>query len=59
MQVQTDDVIRAITAKNLEAADAKLKEKNWAFNEIKATAVDEITVTVPDGVRNDDIIAVT
>ena len=56
MQVQTDDVIKAITAKNVEAAQATLKEKNWAFNEIKTDRVDEITITVPDATRNDDII---
>lgn len=57
MQVQTDDVIRGITNKNVEAARAAMQEKGWPFNEVKATGVDEVTVTVPDTSKNSDIIA--
>jgi preprotein translocase subunit SecD len=57
MQVQTDDAIKGITRKNVESARAKLQEKSWPFNDIKETAVDEITVTVPDTTKNDDIIS--
>lgn len=57
MQVQTDDVIKAITAKNIEAARTKLQQKSLPFNEIKQTGVDEITITVPDRSKNDDIIS--
>lgn len=56
MQVQTDDVIKLYTAKNVDAGRSKLKESNLPFNEIKATAVDEITVTVPDTSKNSDIV---
>jgi preprotein translocase subunit SecD len=56
MQVQTNDVIKAITEKNVEAAEAKLKAKGWPYNEIKATGVDEITITLPDRTRAADII---
>ena len=56
MQVQTNDVIKGITTKNVEAAEAKLKEKGWAYDKIEATGVDEITVTLPDRSRAADII---
>ncbi|MBI3653076.1 MAG: protein translocase subunit SecD [Acidobacteria bacterium] len=56
MQVQTDDVIKGITAKNAEAARAKLTEKNWPFNDIQA-GVDTVTITVPDTSKNSDIIS--
>ncbi len=56
MQVQTDDVIRGITNKNIEVAKAKLTEKSWPFNSIEPTGVDTITVTVPDSTKNADII---
>jgi preprotein translocase subunit SecD len=56
MQVQTDDVIKGITAKNAEAARAKLNEKNWPFTEITA-GVDSVTLTVPDTSKNSDIIS--
>jgi len=55
LQVQTDDVIKGITQKNLESAEAKLKEKGWPVTEIKA-GVDELTIVVPDRTRNSDII---
>ena len=56
MQVQTNDVIKGITTKNVEAAEAKLKEKGWDYEKIEATGVDEITVTLPDRSRAADII---
>ena len=56
MQVQTDDVIKAITRKNVEAARAKLNEKGWAFNEI-AEGVDTVTISVPETSKNSDIIS--
>ncbi|HXG64435.1 MAG TPA: protein translocase subunit SecD [Blastocatellia bacterium] len=56
MQVQANDVIKGITQKNVEAARAKLQEKGWPFNEITATGVDEITITVPDTSQNSNII---
>ncbi|HLG16706.1 MAG TPA: hypothetical protein VJH03_19720 [Blastocatellia bacterium] len=57
LQAQTDDVIKAITARNAGAAHARLQEKGWTVNEVKQTGVDEITVTVPDSSRNADIIS--
>jgi preprotein translocase subunit SecD len=56
MQVQTDDVIKGITNKNVEAARADLQERNYPVDDIKATGVDEITITVPDTSKNADII---
>src|SRR5258706_8012356 len=56
MQVQTDDVIKGISAKNAEAARAKLNEKNWPFTDVQAV-VDTVTITVPDTSRNSDIIS--
>ncbi|HWP45360.1 MAG TPA: protein translocase subunit SecD [Blastocatellia bacterium] len=56
MQVQTDDVIRNITEKNVETARTKLQEKNLPFNEVKGTAPGQITVSVQDTSRNGDII---
>ncbi len=56
MQVQTNDVIKSISQKNVEVAEAKLKEKGWPYTEIKATDVDEITITLPDRSRAADII---
>jgi preprotein translocase subunit SecD len=56
MQVQANDAIKTYTEKNVEAAKAKLQEKGWPFNEIKATGIDEITITVPDRSHNSDII---
>ncbi len=56
MQVQTNDVIKGITTKNIQAAEAKLKEKGWPYEKIEATGVDEITITLPDRSRSADII---
>jgi preprotein translocase subunit SecD len=56
MQVQANDAIKTYTEKNVEAAKAKLQEKGWPFNEIKATGIDEITITVPDRSHNSDIV---
>jgi preprotein translocase subunit SecD len=56
LQVQTNDVIKGITTKNVEAAEAKLKEKGWPYEKIEATGVDEITITLPDRSRAADII---
>ncbi len=56
LQVQTDDVIRGITEKNIDVARAKLQAKGWAFTEVKRTGVDEISVVVPDRSHNNDII---
>src|SRR5215470_14386842 len=47
LQVQTDDVIKGITAKNADAARAKMNEKGWQFNDIN-NSVDTITITLPD-----------
>jgi preprotein translocase subunit SecD len=55
LQVQTDDVIKGITAKNADAARAKMNEKGWQFNDISNT-VDTITVTLPDSSKSSDII---
>ncbi len=55
MQVQTDDVIKGITAKNADAARAKMNEKGWQFNEVTNT-VDTITVTLPDSSKSSEII---
>ncbi len=57
MQVQTDDVIKGITNKNIEVAKAKLTEKGWAFNTIEPTGVDTILVTTPDSSKSADIIS--
>jgi preprotein translocase subunit SecD len=56
MQVQTDDVIKGISAKNAEAARAKMSEKNWPFTDVQA-GVDAVTITVPDTSKNSDIIS--
>jgi preprotein translocase subunit SecD len=56
LQVKTDDVINGITQKNLESAEAKLKENGWPVTEVKQTGVDEITIVVPDRARNSDIV---
>jgi preprotein translocase subunit SecD len=55
LQVQTDDVIKGITAKNADAARAKMNEKGWQFNDVTNT-VDTITVTMPDSSKSSDII---
>ncbi|MCI0490642.1 MAG: protein translocase subunit SecD, partial [Blastocatellia bacterium] len=57
MQVQTDDVIKGITTKNVEAARAKLQEKSLPYNEITSPGVDQISISVPDTSKNADIIA--
>ncbi|HSE98475.1 MAG TPA: protein translocase subunit SecD, partial [Blastocatellia bacterium] len=56
MQVQTDDVIKSITDKNIDAARAKLQEKNLPFTDIKKTGQGQIAVSVEDTSRNGDII---
>lgn len=56
LQVQTNDVIKGITTKNVQAAEAKLKEKGWPYEKIEATGVDEIIITLPDRSRAADII---
>ena len=55
MQVQANDVIKSVADKSAEAAKAKLQEKSWPFNEVKA-GIDEITITLPDSTHNADII---
>ncbi|PYP86824.1 MAG: protein translocase subunit SecD [Blastocatellia bacterium AA13] len=55
MQVQANDVIKAIATKSAEAAKAKLQEKGWSFNDVKV-ALDEVTITVPESTHNADII---
>jgi preprotein translocase subunit SecD len=57
MQVQTDKVITDYTNKNVEQAKNVLQNKGWPFDEVKATGVDQITITVPDRSHNSDIIA--
>ncbi len=57
MQVQANDYIKNnITAKNAEAARAKLSEKSWPFNDLQA-GVDTVTITVPDPSKNSEIIS--
>jgi preprotein translocase subunit SecD len=56
MQVQTDDVIRNITDKNVDAARAKLQEKGLPFTDLKKTGAGQITVSVEDTSKNGDII---
>ncbi len=55
MQVQANDVIKSVVDKSAEAAKAKLQEKSWPFNDVKA-ATDEVTITLPDSTHNADII---
>ncbi|HSO76166.1 MAG TPA: protein translocase subunit SecD [Blastocatellia bacterium] len=57
MQVQTDEVIKKVTERNVEAAKAKLQEKNLPFTEITYDAPGRITATVPDNTKNSDIVA--
>ncbi len=57
MQVQTDEVIKKVTERNVEAAKARLEEKNLPFTEITYDAPGKITVTVPDNTKNSDIVA--
>lgn len=55
MQVQTDDVIKAISSKNAEVARAKLNERGWAVSEV-SNGVDTVTITVPDTANNSNIV---
>lgn len=57
MQVQTDDVIRALTQKNAETARAKLQEKGIEFTEVSDNTPGEIAVNLPDTSRNSEIIS--
>ncbi|MFY9607697.1 MAG: protein translocase subunit SecD [Blastocatellia bacterium] len=57
MQVQTDEVIKKVTERNIEAAKAKLQEKNLPFTEITYDGPGRITVTVPDSTKNSDMVA--
>src|SRR5260370_19408591 len=57
MQVQTDKVISDYANKDVDEAKNVLQNKRWPFNEVKPTAVDQITITVPDRSHNSDIIA--
>src|SRR5215471_5679090 len=56
MQVQTDKVISDYTNKNVDEAKNVLQNKGWPFSDVKATAVDQITLSVPDRSHNSDII---
>jgi preprotein translocase subunit SecD len=55
MQVQTDEVIKKITERNVEAAQAKLADKSIPFTQVKSDGPGRIVVTVPDSTKNDDI----
>jgi preprotein translocase subunit SecD len=57
MQVQANDVIKTFADKDVEQAKKILQDKGWPFNEVKRTAIDEVTITVPDRSKNSDIIA--
>ncbi len=57
LQVQTDDVIKGVTTKNVEAARSKLQEEGVPVTDISATGVDQITVTVSDTSKNSDIVS--
>src|SRR5262249_9491083 len=57
MQVQTDDVIKTYTNKDIAEAKNVLQNKGWPFNEVKAAAVDQIVIGVPDRSHNSDIIS--
>lgn len=57
MQVQANEVIKDYTQKDVDAAKNALQQKNWPFNDIKATGVGQITITVPDRSKNSDIIS--
>src|SRR5918911_216032 len=56
MQVQVDDAIRKRTEKNAELAQAKLKDKNIPFTEVKVEGINQVVVTVPDPSKNADIV---
>jgi|HubBroStandDraft_6_1064221.scaffolds.fasta_scaffold66032_3 preprotein translocase subunit SecD len=57
MQVEADDVIKDYTQKNVDAAKNTLQQKTWPFNDVSATGLGQITVTVPDRSKNSDIIS--
>lgn len=57
MAVQTDDVIKGYTQKNVDQAKSILQQKSWQFNDIKATGADQITITVPNRDHNSDIVS--
>jgi preprotein translocase subunit SecD len=57
MQVQTDEVIKKVTERNIEAAKSKLQEKNLPFTEIKYDGPGRIIATVPDNTKNSDIVS--
>ena len=57
MQVQTDEVIKKVTERNIEAAKNKLQEKNLPFTEIKDDGPGRIIVTSPDSSKSSDIVA--
>src|SRR5215470_7988160 len=56
MQVQANDYIKSITDKDVDTATNSLKTKDLPYNEVKATGIGEITITVPDRTKNSDII---
>jgi preprotein translocase subunit SecD len=56
MQVQANDVIKAYSKKNAEAAKGKLDEKQWQYVEVKPEGFDTIVITVPDPSKNSEII---
>jgi len=57
MQVQTDEVIKKVTERNIEAAKSKLQEKNLPVTEIKYDGPGKIVATVPDSSKNSDIVS--
>ena len=57
MQVQTDEVIKKVTERNIEAGKSKLQEKNLPVTEIKYDGPGKIVVTVPDSSKNSDIVS--
>src|SRR6185436_13749288 len=56
-QVQTDEVIKKVTERNIEAAKNKLQEKNLPFTEIKDDGPGKIVVTLPDSSKSSDIVS--
>src|SRR3982751_3735088 len=47
MQVQTDEVIKKLTLRNVEAARNKLQQRGLPITEIKDDGPGRITITVP------------
>jgi preprotein translocase subunit SecD len=56
IEVHADDAVRSVSEKNVDLAKSTLPRKGWPFNDIKATGLGQITISVPDSSKSPEIV---